>query len=321
MALASQPPITHKQNIKHEEITMFRIFSSATLSLLFCLPTMAEEVTTAQQGLTLKANLEMADGKSLKDGVILMTHGTLAHGRMEIMSTLQDNMKARGYNSLSINLSYAVDNRPFAMHECTLPQTHKHEDAVSEIATWTNWLKSKGAGKITVLGHSRGGNQTAWYAMEKPDAAVKAAILIAPGSWTESEMSADYKKRFGLELAPVLDNARKLIKAGKGKEKFSKANVVYCKDTQATAETLVSYHGYDSRLATFGLLKKMSMPVLVIAGSADDTTPGVAEKAKPHVDGKRVQLVSIDGADHFFRDLYAEEAADAISTFLKGQNF
>jgi pimeloyl-ACP methyl ester carboxylesterase len=240
---------------------------------------------------------------------------------MEIMSTLQDDMKARGYNSLSINLAYAVDNRPFAIHECTAPQTHRHEDAVGEITAWTTWLKSKGAGNIVVLGHSRGANQTAWYASDKPDAAVKAAVLIAPGSWTEQYLAEDYQKRFGTALSPVLDNARKQIKAGKGKEKIAKGNVLYCKDTQTTAETLVSYHGFDPRLATFDLLKKMPVPVLVIAGSVDETTPGVAEKVRPQADGTKVQLVSIDGADHFFRDLYAEEAADAIQTFLKGQKF
>ena len=300
---------------------MFRKFSSAALCLLFCLPTMAEEVTTAHQGLTLKANLEMADGKSLKDGVILMTHGTLVHGRMEIMSTLQDNMKTRGYNSLSINLSYGVNNRPFVMHECGLPQTHTNGDAVDEIASWVDWLKTKGAGKIAVLGHSRGSNQAAWYASEKPDAAVKAIVLIAPGSWTPEYLKEDYHKRFDKELTPLLEKARLQIKAGKGKAMMSKIDVVYCKDTQSTLETLVSYHGFDPRLDAYGTLDKIRLPVLMVAGSADEITPGVAEKTKPHADGKRVQVVNIDGADHFFRDLYAEEAADAISTFLKGHNF
>ena len=30
--------------------------------------------------------------------------------------------------------------------------------------------------------------------------------------------------------------------------------------------------------------------------------------------------VVIDGADHFFHDLYGEEAADAIAKFLTGTN-
>jgi pimeloyl-ACP methyl ester carboxylesterase len=321
MSLANPPWILHKPHIEAEEISMLYQLSSIAFSLLLCLPALAAEVATTHRGLTLKANLEMADGKSMKDGVVLMTHGTLAHGRMEIMSTLQDNLKTRGYNTLSINLSYAVNNRPFVMHECAQPQVHRHEDAVDEIAAWVSFLKSKGAGRIILLGHSRGSNQTAWYAAEKPDAAVKAAILIAPGSWTEAELATDYKKRFGLELKPVLDDARKRIKAGKGKDWLPKTSVLYCKDAQTTAETLASYHAYDSRLATFDLIKKMPMPVLVIAGSADEITPGVAEKTRLLGDGKRIHLVSIEGADHFFRDLYGEEAADAISTFLKGQNF
>lgn len=319
--LASFLPIAHKQGVQSKGILMIRTFSSIALALLFSLPTMAEEVTVTHQGLALKANLEMAAGKSMKDGVILMTHGTLAHGRMEIMSTLQDNMKARGYNSLSINLSYGVNNRPFAMHECSLPQTHTNEDAINEIAAWVNWLKSKGAEKIALLGHSRGSNQVAWYTTEKPNTSVKAAVLIAPGSLSTDDLAHDYKSRFGKELGPLLEKARQQIKSGKGKEKIIKVNVVYCKDTQTTAETLVSYHGFDPRLDAYNSLDKIRLPVLMIGGSADEITPGVAEKTKPHADGKRVQVVNIDGADHFFRDLYAEEAADAINAFLKGQNF
>ena len=49
----------------------------------------AGEVTLAQGAITLNARLELADGKTLKDGVILMTHGTLAHNGMEIIQTLQ----------------------------------------------------------------------------------------------------------------------------------------------------------------------------------------------------------------------------------------
>jgi len=40
--------------------------------------------------LTLNANLNIADGKTLSNGVVLMLHGTLAHKDMEIMRALQD---------------------------------------------------------------------------------------------------------------------------------------------------------------------------------------------------------------------------------------
>jgi alpha/beta superfamily hydrolase len=58
--------------------------------------------------------------------------------------------------------------------------------------------------------------------------------------------------------------------------------------------------------------------VLVIAGSEDDTVKGLVEKTQPLADGKRVQLKVVDGADHFFRDLYAEDVADAVQAMLDG---
>lgn len=300
---------------------MIRAFSTLLLAVLFCLPAAAEEVSTRHQGRTLKALLEQADGRSLNDGVILMVHGTLAHGRMEIMSALQDNLKARGFSSLAINLSFNVDRRPFAMHDCKRPQTHTNADAVGEIAAWVDWLKAKGVGKITLLGHSRGANQVAWYASERRDPAVKAAVLIAPGAWTASDLAQDYEKRFGKPLAPLLAKARQLVKQGQGKALMPKVDVIYCQDTRAAAETFLSYHAPEPRLDAYAALGKAPLPFLVVAGSADEVVRGVEEKARPHADGKRVHLITIEGADHFFRDLYAEEAADAIAAFLKEQGF
>ena len=49
----------------------------------------AKEITLAHKGLNISANLEVAEGSNIKNGVVLMTHGTLAHNKMEIMSTLQ----------------------------------------------------------------------------------------------------------------------------------------------------------------------------------------------------------------------------------------
>jgi len=37
------------------------------------------------------------------------------------------------------------------------------------------------------------------------------------------------------------------------------------------------------------------------------------EKTDPLADGDKVELLVVDGADHFFRDLYAEEIADVVA--------
>ncbi|MDH5361194.1 MAG: alpha/beta hydrolase, partial [Gammaproteobacteria bacterium] len=114
------------------------------------------EVSRIEQGQKLIANLELAEGKHLRDGVVLMTHGTLAHGQMEIMSTLQGLLKDNGINTLSINLSLGLDSR-HGMYDCNVPHRHKHQDAMQEIDGWIKWLGSKNAGPVVLLGHSRGG--------------------------------------------------------------------------------------------------------------------------------------------------------------------
>lgn len=70
----------------------------------------AEEVTLKHQGVTLNANLEKADNWSAGT-VVMMTHGTLAHNKMEIMATVQELLSEQDVSSLAINLSLGLDNR------------------------------------------------------------------------------------------------------------------------------------------------------------------------------------------------------------------
>jgi alpha/beta superfamily hydrolase len=56
--------------------------------------------------------------------------------------------------------------------------------------------------------------------------------------------------------------------------------------------------------------------VLVIAGTEDTAVRGLPEKVEPLADGERIQLLVIDGADHFFRDLYSEDIADTVAELL-----
>ncbi len=46
----------------------------------------AEKVTLEHDDLTLVGHMKEGMGASPSDGVVLMLHGTLAHGRMEVMA-------------------------------------------------------------------------------------------------------------------------------------------------------------------------------------------------------------------------------------------
>jgi pimeloyl-ACP methyl ester carboxylesterase len=283
--------------------------------LLFAGASTAQEVTLPYRGLTLNGKLELAAGKTLADGVVLITHGTIAHGGMEAMAYLQQLFKDKGRNTLAINLGLGLDNR-HGMYECATPHRHRHEDALDEIGAWLEWLKGKGARKVVLMGHSRGGNQTAWYAAERDSALVTAVVLYAPATWDADKEAQGYEKRYKKPLKPVLDKAETLVKAGKGSTLLEHTDFLYCPDTSVSAESFVSYYRNDSRRDTPTLLPRIKKPVLVVVAGNDEVVTDLQQKVPAHVDGKRVQMKVVDGADHFFRDLFADDAVDAIEAFL-----
>ena len=298
---------------------MLRTFFAALTALLFALaPAAAKEVTLQQGRLTLNANLELAAGKTIGDGVLLITHGTLAHNRMELIAALQKLLKARGINTLAINLSLGISNR-HNMYDCNQPMRHRHTDALDEIGAWVAWLKDNGARTIWLLGHSRGGNQTAWFAATRPAPEIKKVILLSPMTWDEKRAASAYKNRFGAPLAPMLAQARDFARAGHGGEPMELPGILYCRNGRATPESFLSYHAPDKRLNTPWWLNRIKVPVLVIAGGEDKTVPDLAKQVKPLADGGHVTLKVIEDAGHFYRDFAAEDAADAITGFLNDQ--
>jgi len=48
----------------------------------------AEAVQIKKDSLALNGNLSLASGKTVKDGVVLITHGTLAHNGMEVIKVM-----------------------------------------------------------------------------------------------------------------------------------------------------------------------------------------------------------------------------------------
>lgn len=293
-----------------------QMFLATVLAATLQAPVQAAEVTLPYRNLTLNANLELAGGKNLKDGVILVVHGTLAHGGMEMISYLQGILKDNGRNSLAINLSYSESNR-HGMVECARTHTHLDTDALGEIAAWTAWLGKEGVKEVTLLGHSRGGANVARYAAERDDPLVKSLVLMAPATWDEASAAQSYQKRFGKPLADVVKQAQALVKEGKGKTVMKDVDFLYCARTSATAESVISYLGPDPLRDTPTLLPKLKKPALVLVAGADELLPDLEKKAAAVADGKKVQLKVVKGADHFFRDLYTDEAVEAIVAFLK----
>lgn len=285
---------------------------SSLLLLLTCQPILAQEVTTSHNQLTINAELKLAEGRTLTDGVLLITHGTLAHNKMEVIATLQELLTDAGINTLAINLSLGIDNR-HGMYDCQAPHQHQHTDAIDEINTWSAWLKNQGAGDISLMGHSRGGNQTAWFSQSYPDK-VKSQILLAPTTWSESAERNDYKTRYGKSLTTLLSQAQQADENAW----LDATDFIYCTGSRVKATSFVNYYSPDQRFHTPYLLEKTITPSLVISGSEDKTVSDLPERMAG-VSNPQIEHISIEGADHYFRDLYADELVELIVDFMEKQ--
>jgi len=289
-----------------------RPFVTALLTTaLVATPAIAETIEIQHQGMRLNAELELADGSSLADGVLVLTHGTLAHSRMELIAALQELFVDYGVNVLAINLSLGIDNRTQAMYDCSVPARHTMADAVAEISAWQDWLDSQGAGPRYLMGHSRGGNQTAQYTLADPDR-VAAQILLAPATWDLESTQSGYLKRYGQDVTELLAKAESM----EADAMLDGVSLLYCEGSGATAASLMSYYGDYPNYDTPKVLMQTSTPTLVISGTLDDVVDDLPAKMAS-VERDNIALVEIEDADHFFRDLFTDEVVENAVEFIE----
>lgn len=273
--------------------------------------------------LTLNGSLQIADDAQ-PGQVVLMIHGTLAHNRMEIMQAFQERFSELGLSSLAITLSLGIDDRR-GMFDCDQPHRHLHTDAITEIAAWYEWLALAGYSRISILGHSRGGNQVTLFSKLTVRPAPDALILVAP--MTVAADAPAYVAGTNSGLGTLIEMAKQQLKSTGRQELMTVPRFLHCNESKVSPRTFLSY--YNPRLGndrdnvadtieayepdTPALLRTVILPTLVIAGSEDNVSPDLRSRieARPNI-----RVFQIEGADHFFRDLYADDATDEIASFL-----
>lgn len=273
----------------------------------------AEEVSLSHKGIQLVARQELAGGKTWKQGGFLLVHGTMAHGRMELIAAVQNLLKEKGHSSLAVNFGFNIDKRK-GMLDCAVTHTHTNTDAVDEIAAWVGWLKAQGAGAIAILGHSRGGNQVARYQVAHGDPAVKRLVLVSPATWNGVRVASEYQQRYKKPLDRFVNMAKGLVAKGQGDSLMKGVDFLYCPAATVAAKTFASYYVDDKKMDTPSLLSDIKIPVLVTVATADTFVPDLPERMKGRVT-ENISMKIVDGADHFYRDLFAEDLADAVHAF------
>ena len=285
-----------------------------TLLLVNSVSLQAEEVTQQYRGLTLNANLELAESKALEDGVVLILHGAMAHNRMEIIEASQQALLDNDQSSLAINLSLGVDNR-HGFYDCAWPHRHTLNGNLDELDAWVEWLSAKRVAGIVIMAHSFAANQAMVYAVERKNPVVTRLVLLAPN--TTSDAKAHYEARYGEILDENLERVQIQIDVGKGDELIDNLDFSYCPQASVSANSFYSYNRPDNKFRQFPLyLSKMPVPTMIVTGTRDELQPNIARDVAPFVDGSRIRLAVVENAGHFFRDLNIEEAVEAAVEFI-----
>ena len=155
------------------------------------------------------------------------------------------------------------------------------------------------------------------YVAHSPDAMIKRAVLVAAPTWKPGKRARIYKRNYKKDLAPLLEKARALVKAGKGGELMKDVDFVYCPNTTAAAASFVDFYKPNPDLDTPSVIKRIKLPVLAIVGDKDRAVPKFAGRMKGSKQAN-VKFVLVEDAGHFFLDLYGEDLADAVAEFVSG---
>ena len=276
--------------MKNTLLTILILFSSYALS------------DTVQQN-KLNAFFLTQDNKT--ESIALLLHGTRGHQNLELISSLRESLLDIGIDSLSINLSYGVEDRNNDFLPCDIHHQHTVKDSLDEIKLWYKFISNKGYTKLYLIGHSRGALDILNFYLNERDDLMNPDIifLLAPIIDSDYDHKINYQANHNIDIESI-----------NIKDNLS-INFLGCEKASVSGETFRSYYYNPETKSLIEALKSSSVQTRVITGSEDKITPNTHQVVQDLVSEKNnIRLFQIDGSDHFFRDFYFDDLMEIIST-------
>ncbi len=240
----------------------------------------------------------------------LIVHDTLGSYQDPLVERLQSALAEQGDASLAINLSLAVGGREAPL-DCNARHEHRHEDAIKEIAAWTDWLLGEGLGPVILAGVGRGGAQSAWSLSAGVGRKVAAAVLLAPLGWSPAEADAEYRARYQNGLAALLTRI-----AGLEPDTIvENVPFLHCGAVAATKGSIVSYYGVEPKRDTPTVLANVTTPTLALLPDHGVTEPTAKRFAQ--IKNPNVVVRTIADADAQFAGETFQSAMQAIDAYIR----
>lgn len=289
-----------------------KIFLAGLMATLLCSLSFAETVKLDFEGLTVSGNYIEGDADK---PVFVILHATWQHHTNELPSYMQQLLDFEGYSSLAFSLSLGLDDRQLAINCDETPTVlGTHQQALDELNLWFDWLAEQGHERFILVGHSRGGAQSALFQAQVQYPGVEQLILIAPATFDYERTAQQFENNFRVPLADQIDYFKGLENQI---DPITESALLYCFYANTSAETFLSYYEPEPEKHTPAILTQVDIPTKVFLGTDDDLSHRFIAYEDEFMTKDNVSIYWIEGAGHFFRDLYTD---DIVEEVLYGDN-
>ena len=228
-------------------------------------------------------------------GVVFL-HGKESSPKAKIYTSMIERLQREGYRVKTPSMPWSRDR----IYDADV------ETSMVEIEREVTALRSEGAKRVVLVGHSMGSCAAIRYAVTRP---IDAIVTMAPGHQPEF---------LAKQLSNDVARAREMIAQGKGGEKteFRDINVGHDLTVKTTAAIYLSWldpEG-DAVMPRNAAAIKTALPVLMVVGDRDPVT-----RSKDYIFGKfpahaQSRFVTVSG-DH--KDVL-DIAADQVVGWING---
>ena len=262
-------------------------------------------------GIILNGNLLSRD---INKPIFIIVHGTRGYYEMEIINTLSKSLYDEGFNTLAINFSYGFSSKRNTFLECNITHNHSEQSSVNELILWYQYLISIGYKDIYFIGHSRGALNVMQAVTLINDNSLK-TFLLAPMIDTYEGTRDYYRDELKIPYDQIISSDDNYLIS----KRYKKINFLFCENVDVYSKTYRSYldlsknkSKYPFTFNIIDLLNNSKVKSTVFSGTDDEIILD-SYKALYSIENKNIKIIEIDGADHFFRDLYLEEIVEYIN--------
>ena len=240
------------------------------------------------------------EGTDKKNPVIIL-HGLLQTHEFSTVNRLATTLNESGYTVVSPTLSLGISNRKQSL-SCEAIHTHSMDSDTAELKQWINWLQKKSGKKVNIIGHSAGGPTVLNYLEKNKNDIVKHVILISLAYYASGPTAYETKEHEKMAHEHIMSTPGQIHNYA----------LNYCKNYPSYAENFLSYYKWNTDKVS-EVVGKFSHIISIIIGTEDKR---IDSNWRINLNKKHHNVISIDGANHFFDQSHEFDLNDTIESLL-----